>query len=89
MRAAAFEVANRYVAADIPDPAWADWACWLIPTVVQEAVIAWLDAGRPGSPEDAAERIVLIINGIEAAAKTATDTERPGKPSRFPGRTGA
>jgi hypothetical protein len=68
MRAAGFEVAQRYVAAGIPDPAWADWACQLIPIVVQEAVIAWLDAGRP-DPDTAAERITRVIDGIEAAAR--------------------
>ena len=70
MRAAGIEVARRYLAADITDPAWADWACRLVPTVVQEAVIAWLDAGQP-DPDTAAERIGLIIAGIESAAKHA------------------
>jgi len=69
MRTASFEVAHRYLAAGIPDPAWADWACHLVPIVVQEAVIAWLDAGRPDQ-DGAAERIRMIIDGIEAAAKS-------------------
>ncbi|HEX4701830.1 MAG TPA: TetR/AcrR family transcriptional regulator [Pseudonocardiaceae bacterium] len=68
MRAAGFEVAHRFIAAGIPDPAWADWACHLIPIVVQEAVIAWLDAGRP-DPDMAAERIRRVIDGIETAAR--------------------
>jgi AcrR family transcriptional regulator len=68
MRSAGFDVARRYLAAHIPDPAWADWACHLVPIVVQEAVIAWLDAGQP-DPAAAADRISMIIDGIEAAAK--------------------
>jgi len=68
MREGGFQVALRYVAPDIPDPAWADWACHLIPTVVQEAVIAWLDAGQPDR-DSAADRIARVISGIEAAAK--------------------
>jgi hypothetical protein len=44
-------VARRYVADEIPEPAGADWACSLIPTVTLEAVMAWLtrpgDSGRP------------------------------------------
>jgi AcrR family transcriptional regulator len=68
MRAASYEVTHRYLAPDIPDPAWADWACHLVPSVVQEAVIAWLDAGQP-DPDTAADRITRVIDGIEAAAR--------------------
>ena len=67
IRAGGYEVAHRYLAADIPDPAWAAWACHLVPIVVQEAVIAWLDAGQP-DPDTAAERITRVIAGIRAAA---------------------
>jgi AcrR family transcriptional regulator len=68
IRAGGYEVAHRYLAPEIPDPAWADWACHLAPTVAQEAVIAWLDAGQP-DPDTAAERITRVIDGIEAAAR--------------------
>jgi len=68
IRAGGYEVAHRYLAADIPDPAWAAWACHLVPIVVQEAVIAWLDAGQP-EPDTAGERITRVIGGIEAAAR--------------------
>jgi AcrR family transcriptional regulator len=68
IRAGGYEVAHRFLAPDIADPAWADWACHLVPTVVQEAVIAWLDAGQP-DPDTAAERITRVIGGIEAAAR--------------------
>ena len=68
VRAGGFDVAYRYLAPDIPDPAWADWAARLLPAVVVEAVIAWLDAGQP-DPDTAAERIATVIKGIEAAAK--------------------
>jgi AcrR family transcriptional regulator len=68
MRAGGYQVTHRYLAPDISDPAWADWACHLVPSVVQEAVIAWLDAGQP-DPDTAAERITRVIEGIEAAAR--------------------
>jgi AcrR family transcriptional regulator len=68
IRAGGYEVAHRYLAPDIADSAWADWACHLVPTVVPEAVIAWLDAGQP-DPDTAAERISRVIDGIEAAAR--------------------
>jgi AcrR family transcriptional regulator len=67
IRAAGIDVARRFIAARIPDPAWAEWACTLIPTVVLEGVIAWLDAGQP-DPEAAAARIRTAVGGIVSAA---------------------
>lgn len=74
MRAVGIAVARRYVADEIPEPAWADWACSLIPTVTLEAVIAWLDAGQP-DPTSAADRITMLIRGIRAAAVARSDAE--------------
>jgi AcrR family transcriptional regulator len=63
------EIARRYLAPSIPDPGLADWASYLIPTVLLEAVIAWLDAGTPDR-DGAADRIRAVIQGIvNAAAK--------------------
>jgi AcrR family transcriptional regulator len=67
IRAQGFRIARRYLGSEIPDPAWADWACYLIPNVTQEAVIAWLDAGQPDQAV-AAVRIRQAIAGILAAA---------------------
>jgi AcrR family transcriptional regulator len=67
IRASGFEIARRYLGPEIPDPAWADWACYLIPSVTLEAVIAWLDAGQPDI-ETAANRIRKVIAGIVEAA---------------------
>jgi AcrR family transcriptional regulator len=68
-RAIGSAVYRSYGAADIPDPAWLEWACHLVPTVTIEAVIAWLDAGQP-SPAAAADRIHGAIRGvIDAAAR--------------------
>jgi AcrR family transcriptional regulator len=64
---ASVDVAKRNLAKRIPDGPWLDWASRLIPTVTTEAVIAWLDAGRP-DPDGAAERIRAVIHGISDAA---------------------
>lgn len=68
LRAAGFQIARRYLAPSISDPQWADWVCHLVPTVVLEAVIAWLDAGQPDQAA-AARRIRQVIEGIVAAAE--------------------
>lgn len=61
-------VAHKHLAATIPNPAWAEWAAQLVPTVAVAAVTAWLDAGQP-DPDDAARRIRAAVNGVIAAAQ--------------------
>jgi AcrR family transcriptional regulator len=61
-------VAHKHLAAIIPDPAWAEWAAQLVPTVAIAAVTAWLDAGQP-DPDHAADRIREAVNGVMAAAQ--------------------
>jgi AcrR family transcriptional regulator len=51
----------------VGDPAWARWAAHLAPTVAIEAIIAWLDAGRP-DPDRAADRVRHAIGGVVSAA---------------------
>ncbi|GAB3497448.1 TetR/AcrR family transcriptional regulator [Amycolatopsis cihanbeyliensis] len=46
--------------------AWASWAANVATTMVIEAIMAWLDAGRP-DPEDASRRILLAVDGIYQA----------------------
>ena len=70
------EVAHRHLAEIIPDRRWALWAANLIPTATIEAVIAWLDAGRP-DPDHAADRVGGAVHGIIRAAQGAFD---PGGP---------
>ena len=70
IRAAGTEIAHRHLDAAIPDAAWRDWAARLIPTVAQEAVIAWLDAGQP-DPEQAGARVVAAVDGVVRAAQSA------------------
>jgi AcrR family transcriptional regulator len=61
-------VAHRELAAEIPDRAWAEWAAQLAPVVTIEAVMAWLDAGRP-DPDQAADRIRQALAGVISAAQ--------------------
>ncbi|MBC6451223.1 TetR/AcrR family transcriptional regulator [Actinokineospora xionganensis] len=60
--------ALRHIEGLIPDPAWAKWAARMLHTVTIEAVIAWLDEGSP-DPDDAAERISLVVHGVLQAAR--------------------
>ncbi|MET7338772.1 helix-turn-helix domain-containing protein [Nonomuraea sp. NPDC005650] len=62
------EIAHRNLARRIPAGPWLDWAADLIPTLTIEAVIAWLDAGRP-DPDQAADRITKAVHGVMAAAQ--------------------
>ncbi|GLW99857.1 TetR/AcrR family transcriptional regulator [Microtetraspora sp. NBRC 16547] len=68
--AASAEIARRNLARRIPAGQWLEWASHLIPPLTIEAVIAWLDAGRP-DPEQAAARIGQAIAGVIAAAQPA------------------
>ena len=60
--------ARRELARVIPDRAWAQWAAQLAPVVAIEAVMAWLDAGRPDS-DQAADRIRQALAGVISAAQ--------------------
>ncbi|MGR6913144.1 TetR/AcrR family transcriptional regulator [[Actinomadura] parvosata] len=74
LTAASREVARRNLARVIPEGPWLDWAANLIPTLTLEAVIAWLDAGRP-DPEQAADRISQAVHGVMAAAQSTAERD--------------
>ncbi|MDR3658079.1 TetR/AcrR family transcriptional regulator [Mycobacterium sp.] len=69
LRSTSTAITHRHLADAIPDPRWRDWAARLVPTVAIEAVIAWLDAGRP-DPDHATDRINRAIDGVIQAAHT-------------------
>jgi AcrR family transcriptional regulator len=60
--------ARRELARVIGDRAWVQWAAQLAPVVAIEAVMAWLDAGRP-DPDQAADRIRQALAGVISAAQ--------------------
>jgi AcrR family transcriptional regulator len=60
--------ARRELAKVIGDRAWVQWAAQLAPVVAIEAVLAWLDAGRP-DPDQAADRIRQALAGVIGAAQ--------------------
>lgn len=64
---AATDITHRHLDAMVADESWAAWVSQLLPTVVIEAVIAWLDAGQP-DPDQAAGRIATAAHGIIQAA---------------------
>jgi AcrR family transcriptional regulator len=65
--------ARRELAKVIGDRAWTQWAAQLAPVVAIEAVMAWLDAGRP-DPDQAADRIRQALAGIISAAQYPATT---------------
>ncbi len=70
LTAASRDVARRNLARFIPAGPWLDWAAHLIPAFTLEAVIAWLDAGRP-DPAHAADRIGQAVHGVITAAQAS------------------
>jgi hypothetical protein len=82
LTATATAVARENLAAQIREGPWLDWAACLIPTLTIEAVIAWLDAGRP-DPDRAADRIGRAVHGVIAAAQS----DLPVLPDRSETRT--
>ena len=65
---AATEITSRQLPSIIGSDQWRSWAARLLPTLIIDAVIAWLDAGQP-DPDQAAVRIRLVVDAvIEAAA---------------------
>jgi len=65
---AATEITGRHLPSIIGSDQWRSWAARLLPTLIIDAVIAWLDAGQP-DPDQAAVRIRQIVDAvIEAAA---------------------
>ena len=66
-RADVTAAAYLQISALVPDEALRRWAAQLAPVVAIEAVIAWLDAGRP-DPTRAAARIRQAVMGVIGAA---------------------
>lgn len=60
------EVTRRHLAG-IPDARWGSWAARLLPSLITEAVIAWLDAGQP-DPDQAAARLRHVVDAVIRAA---------------------
>jgi len=71
-RATATEIAHRNLA-DIGDERWRSWAAALLPALTTDAVIAWLDAGRP-DPDQAALRIQHIVDAVIDAARAGVNS---------------
>jgi AcrR family transcriptional regulator len=68
LRAASTDIAAHHLAGTIPKGPWRDWAVRLVPTLVQEAAIAWLDAGQP-EPDRAADHIQRMVDAVITAAR--------------------
>jgi AcrR family transcriptional regulator len=66
-RAGITAAAFLQISALVPDEGLARWAAQLAPAVAIEAIIAWLDAGRP-DPAQAAARVRQAVMGVIGAA---------------------
>jgi AcrR family transcriptional regulator len=66
LRAAMTATAEPYLRHAITDPARLRWAADLIPVIAVEAVITWLEAGRPDA-DTAADTITRLIGAAVAA----------------------
>ncbi|MFI0466213.1 TetR/AcrR family transcriptional regulator [Saccharopolyspora sp. 5N102] len=67
LRAAMTEEVRARLAGAIAAGPWADWAAQLATAVCLEAIMAWLDAGRP-EPNEIADRIDRAVEGVIQAA---------------------
>jgi AcrR family transcriptional regulator len=91
LRTAMRKTAEPYLRRELPEAATRRWAAQLVPTVVIEAIIAWLDAGSP-QRDRVAETIAGMVAGItQAIANTPPTTptasasagrRRSSRPSR-------
>jgi len=77
LTASSAEAAQHNLARLLPPGPWLDWAARVVPAFTIDAVIGWLDAGRP-DPELAAGRISRAVEGIIVAAHP--DGEPPATP---------
>jgi len=66
LREAMVETSRPYLEQRLPDEARRSWAAALVPVVVIEAVIAWLDAEAP-RPETAARVLEHVVDGVISA----------------------
>ena len=70
LRTSAVEIAHDYLAREIANPDWANWASQLTLTVAVDGVISWLDAGQP-DPDKAADAILQVLGAVVGAARAA------------------
>jgi hypothetical protein len=76
-------IAHLQISQVVTGQAWARWAAQLAPTAAIEAIIAWLDAGRP-YPDLAADRIRHVIAGVITAAAADSGLGRLPPTACFP-----
>lgn len=70
LRANSIAVAERNLAPLIPSGPWRAWAARVVPVVAVEAIIGWLDAGRP-DPDRAPEVVRGAVGGVVRSAQQA------------------
>jgi AcrR family transcriptional regulator len=91
LRKAMRKTAEPYLRQELPEAAPRRWAAELVPTVVIEAIISWLDAGSP-QRDRVAEMIAGMVAGVTQAI-AGPQSETPATPGssakRRPARPGA
>jgi AcrR family transcriptional regulator len=63
LRRAMAKTAEPYLSQMISDPARQRWASAVVPAVVIEALLAWLDTGAP-DPDGAADTLNEVVGGV-------------------------
>jgi AcrR family transcriptional regulator len=72
LRTAMSDTARPYLEEMLADEAQRRWASALVPAVVIEALIAWLDAGAP-RPDEAATTLGAMVGGVVTAIAKGTE----------------
>ena len=69
--------AEGWLQDSIPDPGLRAWTAMMLPTIAYDAVLAWLDAGRPVSPEKLDEMMASVLQALTRAAVGGTPPPPP------------
>ncbi len=67
MRSSMADTLHPYISKTATSDPWARWSARLATTVAIEAIMCWLDTGKP-DPGQAGERILQVLEGIFDAA---------------------
>ena len=66
IRFASTEHTEERLRAHLPEPRHRAWVAALVPTVITDAALTWLDAGQPVPPEQLAETMRSLVNALLA-----------------------
>jgi AcrR family transcriptional regulator len=62
-----FAVSEEWLRDRLPDRAHREWAARLLPVLAAQSIVAWLDAGNPGTVAEAAQTVQQILRSTMSA----------------------